>query len=137
MQSGLPVRNAPVKGDIFEQEASCGEIQSHFSRLGESQSCSLGQTAQRCTNSCCNQIVRSKQTFEITKIPTELNFCGDHGYTSRNKIPKVPIDPMCAKVNGRHFGFFFSRNCKFFENIAQTKIVDHKIIYKKGPHFFP
>ena len=48
---------------------------------------------------------------------------------------------MCAKkVIGQRsnfLGFFiFLKNCKFFENIAQTEIVDHKIIYKKGPYTF-
>ena len=47
----------------------------------------------------------------LIKIPTEPNFCGDHGYTIRNKIPKLPIDPMCAKkvIQGQRstfLGFF-------------------------------
>ena len=50
-------------------------------------------------------------------------------------MPIVPIDPMCAKklvkVKGQNYWFFI-----FFENIAQTKIVEHKIIYKKGPYTF-
>ena len=54
--------------------------------------------------------------LQITKIPTELNICGDHGYTSRNKMPKVPIDPMCAnkllKVKGQNYRFF-----KFFSKM--------------------
>ena len=53
-------------------------------------------------------------------------------------MPKVPIDLMCAKkvIQGqRTFPvFYFSLKRQDFENIAQTKIVDHKIIYKKGPH---
>ena len=58
-------------------------------------------------------------------------------------MTKVPIDSMCAKkvIQGqRSFSFFlfFSKMVRFFENIAQTKIVEHKIIYKKGPYtFFP
>ena len=51
---------------------------------------------------------------------------------------------MCAKKmysrsKVKLFVFFiFLENGNFFENITQTKIVDHKIIYKKGPHpFFP
>ena len=65
-------------------------------------------------------IVRSKQTFEITKIPTELIFCADLGYTSRNKMPKVPIDPMCAKkvIQGQRSKlkvfFYFSRKRQVF-----------------------
>ena len=74
-----------------------------------------------------------------------LNICGEHEYTSRNKIPKVPIDPMCAKkklfkVKGQYFWFYFIflENGTFFENLAQTKIVDHKIIYKNSPNtLFP
>ena len=50
--------------------------------------------------------------LKITKIPTELNICGDHGYNSRNKMPKVPIDSMCAKkvIQGQRSkfsGFFY------------------------------
>ena len=57
---------------------------------------------------------RHKNIDQITKIPTVLNICGEHGYTSRNKIPKVPIDPMCAKkkvIQGQrsNFSVFFSR----------------------------
>ena len=33
---------------------------------------------------------------------------------------------------------FFLKTVSFIENIAQTKILDHKIIYKNVPHtFFP
>ena len=57
-------------------------------------------------------------------------------------MPKVHIDPMCAKkvIQGQRSNlsvcFIFLENGKFFENVAQTKIVDHKIIYKKGPYTF-
>ena len=52
---------------------------------------------------------RHKNIDQITKIPTELNFCGDHGYAIRNKMSKVPIDPMCAKkvIQGQRSKFWF------------------------------
>ena len=59
-------------------------------------------------------------------------------------MPKVPMDPSCVKkvIQGQRSkfsGFFiFLENGKFFENIVQTKIVDHKIIYNKGSYtLFP
>ena len=44
------------------------------------------------------------------------------------------------KVKVKIFGFFkfFLKTASFTENFAQTKIVDHKIIYNNVPHtFFP
>ena len=55
-----------------------------------------------------------KNIDQIIKIPTELNICGDYGYNTRNKMPKVPIDPMGAKkVKGQNFPFFFSKTVLF------------------------
>ena len=57
-------------------------------------------------------------------------------------MPKVPIDPMCAKKvtqdqKSKFSGFFiFLENGKFFLNIAQTNIAEHTIINKKGPYTF-
>ena len=75
----------------------------------------------------------------------ELNFGRDLGYTCRNKMPKIPIDSMRAEkvIQGQSQNFleffeFFLKTVRFIENIAQTKIVDHKIIYKNVSHtFFP
>lgn len=70
----------------------------------------------------------SKYTFQITKIPTELNFCGDLGHTIGNKVSEVPIEPMCAK---KLFGItghinslfaFFSKTVRFIKKIAETKV---------------
>ena len=77
--------------------------------------------SQQCLNFLAS-VVRLKQTFQITKTPTGLNFCRNLGQASRNKVAKVSIGPMCAK--------------SFIENIAQTKIVDHKITYKSDPHTY-
>ena len=42
------------------------------------------------------------------------------------------------KVKVKIFGIFefFLKTVSFIENIAQTKVVDHKIVYKNVPHIF-
>ena len=54
------------------------------------------------------------------------------------KSPYIPcvLKKKLFKVKGQNFLFFFIflEKVKFFENITQTKIVDNKVIYKKGPH---
>ena len=70
---------------------------------------------------------RHTNSDQITKTPTELNFGRDLGYTSRNKVPKVPIDPMCAKkvIQSQRSKFLvfwiFLENGKFHQKYSRDK----------------
>ena len=64
-------------------------------------------------------------TYSQVKIDISYNKYSDRAkylwrprYTSWNKIPKVPIDPMCSKkvIQGEKFRFFL-KNGKFFSKI--------------------
>ena len=55
------------------------------------------------------------------------------------KFPLIPcVLKKLFKVKVKIFGFFkfFLKTASFMENIAQIKIVDHKMIYKNVPHIF-